>query len=89
MKKRIIVSVPCRGLIFLNRTEPVSDWTTNQVSVPCRGLIFLNSTDGMLTEKAIGFRPLSGTYISQSCKTAAIETKKPVSVPCRGLIFLN
>ena len=35
-----------------------------------------------------GFRPLSGTYISQYYYVLDTMTYK-VSVPCRGLIFLN
>ena len=35
------------------------------------------------------FRPLSGTYISQSSYHTAVGESRSVSVPCRGLIFLN
>ena len=36
----------------------------------------------------IQFRPLSGTYISQSEPENVVDEEKD-SVPCRGLIFLN
>ena len=39
---RELVSVPCRGLIFLNGEISKKQTERKKVSVPCRGLIFLN-----------------------------------------------
>ena len=55
---------PCRGLIFLNTIRVVGFIIAN-VSVPCRGLIFLNDQILCNIDLVTGFRPLSGTYISQ------------------------
>ena len=60
------VSVPYRGLIFLNKLFIVSRLLI-MVSVPYRGLIFLNRIWCVIPESAKGFRPLPGTYISQYC----------------------
>mgnify|MGYP000254884402 CR=1 FL=1 len=43
------VSVPCRGLWFLNLPASMGNLSGSSVSVPCRGLWFLN--DKMKTEK--------------------------------------
>ena len=40
-------------------------------------------------EAVKGFRPLSGTYISQSELINKHDVKVMVSVPSRGLIYLN
>ena len=45
-----IVSVPCRGLIFLNIAPDTDSEVLSWVSVPCRGLIFLNADLGLLED---------------------------------------
>ena len=63
----MMVSVPYRGATFLNR------WLTSlikvfviHVSVPYRGATFLNADVMIVDYDNQGFRPLSGSYISQS-----------------------
>ena len=63
----ILVSVPYRGATFLNIPwdELVHD-EEQVVSVPYRGATFLNFEIRALDARDyIGFRPLSGSYISQ------------------------
>ena len=58
------------------------------VSVPSRGLIYLNRLAKLCLLTQFGFRPLSGTYISQYDNTD-YRKRLLVSVPSRGLIYLN
>ena len=63
----LIVSVPCRGAMFLNYLKETGTAQKRSiVSVPCRGAMFLNEkvTDSV-TFGGTGFRPLSGSYVSQ------------------------
>ena len=61
-----IVSVPYRGLIFLNGHPTKSHIFNSCVSVPYRGLIFLNCLSlSVWIDNGSSFRPLPGTYISQ------------------------
>ena len=63
------VSVPYRGATFLNRSCTHDMMEFNIVSVPYRGATFLNEIMNSLKEITMkGFRPLSGSYISQYCK---------------------
>ena len=66
-KSHLIVSVPCRGTTFLNKgTGKFKSWVMITVSVPCRGTTFLNENAEVHQFAAeVGFRPLSGNYISQ------------------------
>ena len=59
------VSVPYRGLIFLNGSAWGGIEPPYTVSVPYRGLIFLNRLFFGSQALTICFRPLPGTYISQ------------------------
>ena len=61
----IRVSVPYRGLIFLNCSGFNFARGFESVSVPYRGLIFLNEENEQLYIRVLHFRPLPGTYISQ------------------------
>ena len=86
-----MVSVPCRGAMFLNKDVSCTYESESKVSVPCRGAMFLNWKDFIhyphlkfwfpspvgelcfsirmsdLTDlKENRFRPLSGSYVSQS-----------------------
>ena len=66
-KSHLIVSVPRRGTTFLNKgTGKFKSWVMITVSVPCRGTTFLNENAEVHQFAAeVGFRPLSGNYISQ------------------------
>ena len=60
------VSVPYRGATFLNRRSPHTCSRHNVVSVPYRGATFLNNSLAPTKASLKCFRPLSGSYISQS-----------------------
>ena len=62
------VSVPYRGATFLNGDYMNLKGFDVPVSVPYRGATFLNYNDCASVYETIeeGFRPLSGSYISQS-----------------------
>ena len=64
--------------------------TTQEVSVPYRGATFLNAFS-MVSPYGVmpRFRPLSGSYISQSYPKLIILSYIYVSVPYRGATFLN
>ena len=85
---KLRVSVPCRGLWFLNKTLRVLA-NFLQVSVPCRGLWFLNKLRRETRWLKACFRPLSGFMVSQCYPSRIIVLSSSVSVPCRGLWFLN
>ena len=57
------------------------------VSVPCRGLIFLNNMSEFDKGYILGFRPLSGTYISQFVREAKKQTQKWFPSPVGDLYF--
>ena len=60
------------------------------VSVPYRGATFLNLFHPIRPGKVYDcFRPLSGSYISQSVILIRKNLKMEVSVPYRGATFLN
>ena len=62
-----IISVPYRGATFLNLKQHVRKWNTHNISVPYRGATFLNRAWELVKKSAMtDFRPLSGSYISQS-----------------------
>ena len=87
-KDRRDVSVPYRGATFLNNNFNFVTFSNN-VSVPYRGATFLNNTEFCIVQWLIGFRPLSGSYISQSVWDNYTYQVKNVSVPYRGATFLN
>ena len=60
-----------------------------KVSVPYRGAKFLNSDMDFAIGAVIGFRPLSGSYISQFYILYFRKLPLLVSVPYRGATFLN
>ena len=83
------VSVPYRGATFLNRIRSPDLFLTS-VSVPYRGATFLNCAEQRCTGIYHSrFRPLSGSYISQSDKYSKAVASRTVSVPYRGATFLN
>ena len=59
------------------------------VSVPYRGATFLNRKIFNSSRGWKGFRPLSGSYISQWCWLPDTDLRYSVSVPYRGATFLN
>ena len=62
-----IISVPYRGATFLNRNTNYNNRKELVISVPYRGATFLNRAWELVKKSAMtDFRPLSGSYISQS-----------------------
>ena len=59
------VSVPSRGLSYLNEVGFVLSDEYGVVSVPSRGLSYLNKKLNKYDFKVIGFRPLTGTLLSK------------------------
>ena len=59
------------------------------VSVPYRGATFLNPFKNHFETLDNGFRPLSGSYISQLWSFRSSGISFSVSVPYRGATFLN
>ena len=84
-----IVSVPCRGTIFLNTSPHLRKRVRQVVSVPCRGTIFLNIESPAITSlKNVEFPSPVGELYFSICNNSLLS-KMFVSVPCRGTIFLN
>ena len=89
-KKTISVSVPYRGATFLNDVRLRGYDKRTEVSVPYRGATFLNNKIRSAVRPAEKcFRPLSGSYISQSFQGYPVPPLTLVSVPYRGATFLN
>ena len=88
---KIVVSVPSRGLSYLNEILSMMDETGEVVSVPSRGLSYLNSSSCWLSSSSFSsFRPLTGTLLSKhSFLMNPVEVRGQVSVPSRGLSYLN
>ena len=62
-----VISVPYRGATFLNRNTNYNNRKELVISVPYRGATFLNRAWELVKKSAMtDFRPLSGSYISQS-----------------------
>ena len=55
------VSVPSRGLRYLNMGWLQCSGTGSVVSVPSRGVRYLNLVESFLNEAINGFRPLAGS----------------------------
>ena len=83
------VSVPYRGATFLNAQRASIQRWLHSVSVPYRGATFLNHQLTTRQYCIIGFRPLSGSYISQLMNWFRLQEIYSVSVPYRGATFLN
>ena len=84
-----MVSVPCRGAMFLNSLLINRYVCMNIVSVPCRGAMFLNSpTRGGQEEKKWFPSPVGELCFSIIESISQLESII-VSVPCRGAMFLN
>ena len=84
------VSVPLRGLLFLNqKVGEVSD-RVDRVSVPLRGLLFLNRTYKNCSMILSLFpSPYGAYYFSMKRWNFQSFPDLRVSVPLRGLLFLN
>ena len=84
----LFVSVPLRGITFLNNTM-INIKEMSRVSVPLRGITFLNKQTVIILTAYLSFRPLTGNYISQLKESVDDENEIIVSVPLRGITFLN
>ena len=85
----IHVSVPCRGTTFLNSNERLTVKSVSKFPSPVGELHFSMQLKRSLLI-ILGFRPLSGNYISQSVFMDLDRIARGrVSVPCRGTTFLN
>ena len=83
------ISVPYRGLIFLNRIWCVIPESAKGFR-PLPGTYISQYCNVLSTPSLVCFRPLPGTYISQWSRVCCQKLhKRTVSVPYRGLIFLN
>ena len=84
----IRVSVPYRGLIFLNCSGFNFARGFESVSVPYRGLIFLNCLSlSVWIDNGSSFRPLPGTYISQYKNTGDVFASQSFPSPTGDLYF--
>ena len=87
---KIVVSVPSRGLSYLNEILSMMDETGEVVSVPSRGLSYLNgktkSYKHTLVVVSVPSRGLS--YLNARCSVLNF-IPNIVSVPSRGLSYLN
>ena len=78
------------GELHFSIMQDRKNTTERPVSVPYRGATFLNITTGTEQSPVTGFRPLSGSYISQCCVCyIKRQNTVKVSVPYRGATFLN
>ena len=87
----VCVSVPYRGATFLNMAKTF-DSTRIQVKFPSPiGELHFSIRPRFLCLFNVfhGFRPLSGSYISQQVPSKLYQDNKNVSVPYRGATFLN
>ena len=85
-----IVSVPYRGATFLNIYPILSSVFIFEFPSPIGELHFsIVYLWKLEMEWKWCFRPLSGSYISQSCFFISLSYSSLVSVPYRGATFLN
>ena len=87
---RSTVSVPSRGLIYLNQVGKRRN-IPRIVSVPSRGLIYLNwihERSLWKSSKTVSVPSRGLIYLNLRCK-GKNRRKAKVSVPSRGLIYLN
>ena len=88
-RKELVISVPYRGATFLNYKTVKRFRRERLISVPYRGATFLNLNWNYGTFTTTNFRPLSGSYISQSGRLVHYIARYTISVPYRGATFLN
>ena len=91
MPNTMKVSVPSRGLSYLNRGQANKEKENENVSVPSRGLSYLNYANVTFSRRytTSRFRPLTGTLLSKPENGIYVIEKDIVSVPSRGLSYLN
>ena len=82
------VSVPSRGVRYLNRFYSLHYPMLLLVSVPSRGIRYLNVNIDKNTRLKLGFRPLTGIKVSELKRKNRIYVCS-VSVPSRGVRYLN
>ena len=82
------VSVPLRGTTFLNSVNIFFISASLAFPSPYGELHFSIKRSKIETTERLGFRPLTGNYISQLLLEYTIKAKG-VSVPLRGTTFLN
>ena len=85
----MIVSVPYRGATFLNFSTSFLSATQQRFPSPIGELHFSISQRIFFQLHSRGFRPLSGSYISQLELGILYSGNSIVSVPYRGATFLN
>ena len=90
LSRMALVSVPCRGAMFLNRIPVSGNSRRKRVSVPCRGAMFLNGADIIVQDMPLLKFP---SPVGELCFSILIDmfniSSEIVSVPCRGAMFLN
>ena len=86
---RYQVSVPFRGISFLNKENEIKESRKKAVSVPFRGISFLNAMDEIektIQNVSVPFRGISFL----NCSRVSLKNYiRFVSVPFRGISFLN
>ena len=90
-KSNGIVSVPYRGATFLNNNKDTTYTEGNNMFPSPIGELHFSIVNFQISSVFFSsrFRPLSGSYISQSVTDQAIKAICSVSVPYRGATFLN
>ena len=89
-KSNGIVSVPYRGATFLNDYLNITDDDFCSKFPSPIGELHFSISNNMVNKKMVpGFRPLSGSYISQWSRETIEQQNHIVSVPYRGATFLN
>ena len=84
-----IVSVPYRGATFLNGRMNSKHCHQRLFPSPIGELHFSIRIQVLYSISIQSFRPLSGSYISQSGQHLVFTHHQLVSVPYRGATFLN
>ena len=85
------VSIPFRGIHFLNISASGHYGHAWRVSIPFRGIHFLNTLDHSGQPRFFsGFHPLPGnSFLKQEWQAARDAAAARVSIPFRGIHFLN
>ena len=75
MPNTMKVSVPSRGLSYLNRGQANKEKENENVSVPSRGLSYLNYANVTFSRRytTSRFRPLTGTLLSKREKVEILS----------------
>ena len=89
MNSGVIVSVPYRGLIFLNQIEALQKKINNAFPSPIGDLYFSINKEIDIPERFQFPSPIGDLYFSIRRANLRDAEAFIVSVPYRGLIFLN